>query len=263
MLRDAIRDTPTQAPAGMSQAEWMLRVELAAAYRLVEHFGWTELIYAHLTARVPGDENHFLINRWGLNYEEVTASNLVKIDVDGKAIAPADAPVNYAGFVIHSAIHMTRSGQAHVVMHTHTPAGMAVAALEDGLLPISMFATAFHGGQLAYHDYEGASLYLDERERLVASLGDAKAMLLRNHGLLVVGSTVAECFLRLYRLERACQVQLAAAAAGTLRLLSAGLAAKSGADLSAFQALLPEGEGQVEFDALMRKLDRIDNSYRS
>ena len=263
MLREAIRNTSSQAPAGMSDAEWALRVELAAAYRLVEHFGWTELIYAHLTARVPGDENHFLINRWGLNYEEVTASNLVKIDVDGKAIAPADAPVNYAGFVIHSAIHMTRSGQAHVVMHTHTPAGMAVAALEDGLLPISMFATAFHGAELAYHDYEGASLYLDERERLVASMGDAKAMLLRNHGLLVVGSTVAECFLRLYRLERACQVQLAAAAAGTLRLLSAGLAAKSGADLSAFQALLPEGEGQVEFDALMRKLDRIDNSYRS
>ena len=263
MLREAIPNTSSQAPAGMSDAEWALRVELAAAYRLVEHFGWTELIYAHLTARVPGDENHFLINRWGLNYEEVTASNLVKIDVDGKAIAPADAPVNYAGFVIHSAIHMTRSGQAHVVMHTHTPAGMAVAALEDGLLPISMFATAFHGAELAYHDYEGASLYLDERERLVESLGTAKAMLLRNHGLLVVGSTVAECFLRLYRLERACQVQLAAAAAGKLRLLPEGLAAKSGADLNAFQALLPEGEGQVEFDALMRKLDRIDNSYRS
>ena len=263
MLRDAIRDTPSQAPAGISQAEWDLRVELAAAYRLVEHFGWTELIYAHLTARVPGDENHFLINRWGLNYDEVTASNLVKIDVDGKAIAPADAPVNYAGFVIHSAIHMTRSGQAHVVLHTHTPAGMAVAALEDGLVPISMFATAFHGDQLAYLDYEGGSLYLDERERLVASLGTAKAMILRNHGLLVVGSTVAEAFLRLYRLERACQVQLAAAAAGKLRLLSEGLAAKSGADLNAFQALLPEGEGQVEFDALMRKLDRIDSSYRN
>lgn len=263
MLREVVRELSSPTPAGMSDAEWALRVELAAAYRLVDHFGWTELIYAHLTARVPGDKNHFLINRWGLNYDEVTASNLVKIDVDGKAIAPADAPVNYAGFVIHSAIHMTRSGQAHVVMHTHTPAGMAVAALEDGLLPISMFASAFHGDELAYHDYEGASLYLDERERLVASLGRAKAMILRNHGLLVVGSTVAECFLRLYRLERACQVQLAAAAAGTLRVLAEGLAAKSGADLNAFQERLPEGEGQVEFDALMRKLERIDRSYRS
>jgi ribulose-5-phosphate 4-epimerase/fuculose-1-phosphate aldolase len=262
MLRQPIRDTPPPPPAGMSEAEWALRVELAAAYRLVDDLGWTELIYAHLTARVPDTENHFLINRWGLNYDEVTASNLVKIDVDGKAIAPADAPVNYAGFVIHSAIHMTRSGQAHVVMHTHTPAGMAVAALEDGLVAISMFASAFHGDRLAYHDYEGASLYLDERDRLVKSLGKAKAMILRNHGLLVVGRTVPECFLRLYRLERACQVQLAASAAGRMRLMSDALAAKSGDDLNAYQALQPEGEGKVEFDALMRKLDRLDGSYR-
>ena len=263
MLREAFRDPSSPAPAGMSKAEWDVRVELAAAYRLVDHFGWTELIYAHLTARVPGTENHFLINRWGLNYDEVTASNLVKIDVDGKAIAPADAPVNYAGFVIHSAIHMTRLAEAHVVMHTHTPAGMAVAALEDGLAPISMFSTAFHGERLAYHDYEGASLYLDERDRLVVSLGKAKAMILRNHGLLVVGRTVPECLLRLYRLERACQVQLAAAAAGRLRVLPDALADKSGADLDAFQSRLPEGEGQVEFDALMRKLDRTDSSYRT
>ena len=262
MLRDAISNTDTSAPTGMSQAELTLRVELAAAYRLVDHFGWTELIYAHLTARVPGNDDHFLINRWGLNYDEVTASNLVKIDVDGKAIDQPDAPINYAGFVIHSAIHMTRSAEAHVVMHTHTLAGMAVAALEDGLRPISMFATAFHGDRLAYHDYEGASLYLDERERLVRSLGNAKAMVLRNHGLLTVGRTVPECLLRLYRLERACQVQLAAAAAGRVRVLPDDLAAKSGADLDAFQTQLPEGEGQVEFEALMRKLDRVDASYR-
>ena len=263
MLREATSTIDPSAPAGVSQAEWRLRVELAAAYRMVDHFGWTELIYAHLTARVPGDDDHFLINRWGLNYDEVTASNLVRIDVDGKAIDPPDAPVNYAGFVIHSAIHMTRSAEAHVVMHTHTPAGMAVAALEDGLMPISMFATALHGERLAYHDYEGASLYLDERDRLVGSLGNAKAMILRNHGLLVVGRTVPECLLRLYRLERACQVQLAAAAAGRLRVLPERLAAKSGADLDAFQAQLPEGEGQVEFEALMRKLDRVDRGYRS
>lgn len=153
-------DTPVAgkaaAAADIGDAEWQLRVQLAAAYRLVEHFGWTEQIYGHLTARVPGPDDHFLINRWGLAYDEITASNLVKVDVDGRAVTPGDPPINYAGFVIHSAIHMTRSAETHVVMHTHTVAGMAVAALESGLLPVSMFSTAFHGN-LAYHDYEGAA----------------------------------------------------------------------------------------------------------
>lgn len=248
-----------------SDAEWRLRVQLAAAYRMVDHFGWTEQIYGHLTARLPGAEDHFLINRWGLNYDEISASNLVKVDVNGQAVqAPEGGPqtINYAGFIIHSAIHMTGNADSHVVMHIHTVAGMAVAALETGLLPVSMFASAFHG-RLAYHDYEGASLYPDERERLVHSMGNAKAMILRNHGLLVAGRTVPECFLRLYRLERACQVQLAAAAAGTLRVMPTALAAKSGADLDAFQGLHPQGEGAVEFEALMRKLDRTDASYRT
>ena len=252
---------PAQA-ADMTEAEWQIRVELAAAYRLVDHFGWSELIYAHLTARIPGEGDHFLINPWGLNYDEITASNLVKIDVNGRPSAPVPHSVNYAGFVIHSALHMTRSAESHVVMHTHTVAGMAVAALADGLLPVSMFSTAFHRN-LGYHDYEGASLYLDERERLVQSLGSAKAMILRNHGLIVVGRTVPECFLRLYRLERACQVQIAAAAAGALHVMPAALAAKSGADLDSFQGLHPQGEGAIEFEALMRKLDRKDDSYRS
>ena len=263
------------APArssAIAAAQWQLRVELAAAYRAVEHFGWTEQIYAHLTARLPGTPDHFLINPWGLNYDEITASNLVEIDVDGQVItadgaavtggAGSTGTVNYAGFIIHSALHMTGAADNHVVMHTHTVAGMAVAALVGGLLPVSMFATAFHG-RLAYHDYEGASLYLDERARLVASLGSAKAMVLRNHGLIVVGRTVAECFLRLYRLERACQVQIAAAAAGPLNVLPDALAAKSGADLDAFQRLHPDGEGAIEFAALMRKLDRQDASYRT
>ena len=256
-------------PGSLEAAQWRMRVELAAAYRAVDHFGWTEQIYAHLTARLPGSDNHFLINRWGLNYDEITASNLVEIDLDGRVVnAGADdgggggtQAINYAGFVIHSALHMTGDAENHVVMHTHTVAGMAVAALAGGLLPVSMFATAFHG-TLAYHDYEGASLYLDERARLVASLGSAKAMILRNHGLMVVGRTVAECFLRLYRLERACQVQIAAAAAGPLNLLPDALAAKSGADLNAFQSLHPDGEGAIEFAALMRKLDRKDAGYR-
>jgi ribulose-5-phosphate 4-epimerase/fuculose-1-phosphate aldolase len=246
----------------IDQAEWDVRVKLAAAYRLVEYHDWTEQIYGHLTARVPGQESHFLINPWGLNYDEVTASNLVKIDVEGNVIGACEHPVNFAGFIIHSAIHMTKSDENHVVMHTHTRAGMAIAAIKQGLLPISMFATAFHN-RIGYHDYEGASLYPDERERIVKSLGPHKAMILRNHGLMAVGRTVPECFLRLYRLERACQVQLDAAAAGTLDLLSPEIADRSAADLDSYQGMQPKAEGEIEFAALMRKLDKIDDSYRS
>jgi ribulose-5-phosphate 4-epimerase/fuculose-1-phosphate aldolase len=156
---------------------------------------------------------------------------------------------------------MTRSDENHVVMHTHTRSGMAIAALKEGLLPISMFATVFHN-RLGYHDYEGASLYLDERERIVQSLGPHKAMILRNHGLLAVGRTVPECFLRLYRLELACEVQLDAAAAGTLNLVPPAVADRSAADLDSYQAMQPKAEGEIEFAALMRRLDRIDDSYR-
>jgi ribulose-5-phosphate 4-epimerase/fuculose-1-phosphate aldolase len=256
-------DLMTAEPAAATtQAEWDVRVKLAAAYRLVDYYGWTEQIYGHLTARVPGKDDHFLINPWGLNYEEVTASNLVKIDVDGNVVDGGEHPVNFAGFIIHSAIHMTRSAENHVVMHTHTRAGMAIAAIAEGLLPVSMFSTVFHN-RLGYHDYEGASLYLDERARIVQSLGPHKAMILRNHGLMAVGRTVPECFLRLYRLERACQVQLDAAAAGTLNLLSADVADRSAADLDSYQAMQPTPEGEIEFAALMRKLDRIDDGYRS
>lgn len=246
---------------GVSNAEWDMRVKLAAAYRLIDHFGWTEQIYGHLTARVPGPEDHFLINPWGLNYDEVTASNLVKVDVEGGAIAGGQHGINFAGFVIHSAIHMTRSHENLVVMHTHTRAGMAIAAIKEGLLPISMFATVFHN-RIGYHCYEGASLYLEERERIVASLGAHKAMILKNHGLLVVGRNVPECFLRLYRLERACQVQLDAAAAGTLDLVSPLVADRSANDLDSYQGMQSRPEGEIEFAALMRKLDKADDSYR-
>jgi ribulose-5-phosphate 4-epimerase/fuculose-1-phosphate aldolase len=249
------------ATRGITDAEWDVRVKLAAAYRLVDYYDWTEQIYGHLTARVPGPEDHFLINPWGLNYDEVTASNLVKIDVDGKGVAGSEQPVNYAGFVIHSAIHMTRSKENLVVMHTHTRAGMAIAAIKEGLLPVSMFGTVFYN-RIGYHDYEGASLYLDERERIVKSLGPHKAMILRNHGLLVVGKTVPECFLRLYRLERACQVQVDASSAGTLNVVSTEVANRSAADLDSYQGMQPAAEGEIEFAALMRKLDKIDDSYR-
>jgi ribulose-5-phosphate 4-epimerase/fuculose-1-phosphate aldolase len=168
--------------------------------------------------------------------------------------------VNYAGFVIHSAVHMAHAARHKVVMHTHTRAGMAVCALKEGLLPISMAATAFFG-KLAYHDYEGPSLDLDERGRLLKNLGDNPAMMLRNHGLLTTGRTVPEAFLRLYRLERACQIQVDAGAAGTLNILGDNLAGKSGADLDRF-ADSDTGQGDLEFAALIRKLDKVDTSWR-
>ena len=245
-----------------AEGEAVLRRQLAAAYRLVDYFGWTELIYGHLTARVPGEQAHFLINPFGLNYDEVTASNLVKIDLDGNNVGDSKYPVNYAGFVIHSAVHMAHQARHKVVMHTHTRAGMAVCALKEGLLPISMVSTAFHG-KLSYHDYEGPSLDLDERGRLLKNLGDNQAMMLRNHGVLTTGRTVPEAFLRLYRLERACQIQVDAAAAGTLNLLGDNLAAKSGADMDGFSENASEaGLGDLEFAALIRKLDKIDTSWR-
>lgn len=255
-----IVEVDTEHREGWSAEERALRVELAAAYRLVDHFGWTELIYGHLTARVPGDAPHFLINPYGLAYDEVRASNLVKIDLDGRVVEETSHPVNAAGFVIHSAVHMAHAERHQVVMHTHSRAGMAVAALEGGLLPIGMGASAFFD-RISYHDYEGVSLYLEERARLLAALGDNQAMILRNHGLLVTGRTVPEAFLRLYRLERACQVQLDAAAAGALRILPGDLAAKSGAEVERFAASA-DAYGALEFAALMRRLDRLDPSYR-
>ena len=257
---DALTADVAALPAG--EAERALRLQLAAAYRLVDHFGLTELIYGHLTARVPGPEPHFLINPYGLNYDEVTASNLVKIDLDGNVIGHSDHPVNYAGFVIHSAVHMANSERHKVVMHTHTRAGMALCAIEEGLLPVSMFATGFFD-RVGYHEYEGPSLDTEERERVLASLGENSALMLRNHGLLVTGRTVPECFLRLYRLERACQVQLDAAAAGTLKVIPDDIARASGQGIDSFSdRQTNQGIGALEFAALMRKLDRIDTSYR-
>ncbi len=250
----------SETPSNYSQQELSIRIELAAAYRLVDFFGWCELIYGHLTAHVPGPEPHFLINPYGLNYDEVTATNLIKIDINGKMVEPSPYAVNEAGFVIHSAVHMMSKENNRVVMHTHSRAGMAIAALEEGLLPISMGATAFFE-DIAYHDYEGPSLYLEERERLQESLGDKRVLILRNHGLLTVGKTVAEAFIRLYRLESACQVQLDAGAAGSLRVLNQDLARKSGKDVNRFMEQ-EDNFGQLEFDALVRKIDKFDDSSR-
>ena len=246
--------------SNLESAEKKIRVELACAYRLVDYFGWCELIYAHLTARVPGPDAHFLINPYGLNYDEVTASNLVKIDINGHVVEDSDHPINEAGFIIHSAIHMLENTSNHVVMHTHSRAGMAVAALKDGLLPISMGATMFYD-DIAYHDYEGPSLYLDERSRLQSSLGNKRALILRNHGLMTVGETVPEAFVRLYRLESACRTQLDASAAGEGNLLDHDTASKSGQDVNRFMESADD-YGQLEFDALMRKIDKLDDSYK-
>ena len=237
-----------------------LRVQLAAAYRLVEHFGWTTGIYGHLTVRVPGPDPHFLINPFGLRYEEVTASNLVKIDCDGNTIGRSDYPVNNAGFVIHSAIHMAEGDNA-CVMHTHTRAGVAVSATKEGLQMICQGAAAFYG-RVSYHDYEGIALRLDERDRLVVDLGDNRQMILRNHGLLTTGRTVSEAFLRLWMLQSCCETQVDVGLAGTLNVLSDDVAEVAYGDFN-LDDPLRDDVGQLEFSAWMRMLDKIDPSYRT
>jgi ribulose-5-phosphate 4-epimerase/fuculose-1-phosphate aldolase len=205
---------PQALRAGISEEEWQIRCDLAALYRLVAHFRMTDLIYTHISARVPGPEHHFLINRYGVLFHEMRASDLVKIDLDGNVVEEAHTSkrVNAAGFTIHSAIHMARE-DAMVVVHTHTAAGIAVSAQRQGLLPISQHALKFYG-HLAYHDYEGIALDLDERDRLVRDLGTHNAMILRNHGLLVCGASPAQAFDQIYYLERACQAQIAAQSGG-------------------------------------------------
>ena len=207
-MTDAARSLKSQ----VSEAEWKVRVELAALYRLVALNGWDDMIFTHISARVPGPEHHFLINPYGWYFDEITASSLVKVDLDGNVVQDTTSFINPAGFTIHSALHMSRD-DAFCVVHTHTAAGIAVSAQKQGLLPISQHALKFYG-HLAYHGYEGIALDLDERERLVADLGQHRAMILRNHGLLVTGRTAAEAFNNIYYLERACQAQVAALSAG-------------------------------------------------
>jgi ribulose-5-phosphate 4-epimerase/fuculose-1-phosphate aldolase len=244
----------------MAPGEWEARVDLAAAYRLVALYGWDDLIFTHLSARVPGPEHHFLINPYDMMFEEITASSLVKIDVDGNPVGKSEHPVNPAGFTIHSAIHMARDDAA-AVMHLHTPHGQAVSAMEFGLLPHTQTAMiAKHN--VAYHDYEGVATDLDERERLVADLGDKHAMILRNHGTLAVGKTVGDCFLRLYFLERACQAQVLMLSAGRENLNNPpqGTEEKvAGQTPPAGMAMAAE---RLAWPALLRKLDRIDPSFR-
>ena len=209
-------ETSPASLAGVSAAEWQVRCDLAALYRLVAHHRWTDFIYTHLSARLPGPEHHFLINKYGVNFHEMRASDLVKIDVDGNIVEQdrglSSRDVNAAGFCIHSAVHMARHDLMCVV-HTHTAAGIAVSAQKDGLLPLSQHACKFYN-RIAYHGYEGIALDLDERERLVNDLGQHKAMILRNHGLLVGGTSIPEAFLNIYMLERACAAQVDALSGG-------------------------------------------------
>lgn len=208
-------ETSPASIAGVSETEWQIRCDLAALYRLVAYHRWTDFIYTHLSARLPGPDHHFLINKYGVNFHEMRASDLVKIDVDGNVVEEGDISgkrVNAAGFTIHSAIHMAREDLMCVV-HTHTSAGIAVSAQKDGLLPISQHSMKFYG-RIAYHGYEGIALDLNERERLVADLGQHKAMILRNHGLLVGGTSIAEAFHMIYMLERSCAAQVDALSGG-------------------------------------------------
>ena len=209
----------------VSEAEWKARVDLAALYRLVALHGWDDMIFTHISARIPGPEHHFLINPYGMFFGEMTASALVKIDLDGNIIQETPYFINPAGFTIHSAIHAARE-DAQFVMHLHSDQGVAVSAHKDGLLPLTQHALIVLP-RLAYHDYEGIALNLDERERLVADLGDKKTMLLRNHGTLSVGATAAECWLGMFFLERACKQQVMALSIGRENVLLAPDAAQA------------------------------------
>ncbi|WP_035958720.1 class II aldolase/adducin family protein [Bryobacter aggregatus] len=252
--------------SAMDPIEWELRVQLAAAYRIIDHLGWSELIWTHTTVRVPGPEHHFLINPYGLRFDEVTASNLVKVDMHGQIIGDQNQEINPAGFVIHSAIHMARP-DVRCVMHTHTTAGMAIAALEEGLLPISMYALGYYG-EVGSHDFEGPSLELDERARLAENLGNRNVMVLKTHGLLTCGATVGQAFVRMFRLQRACEVQLAAQSTGAkLVVPPAAVCERSKALNDDFEST-EGGDGysrtaNPEFDAMLRLMDRKDPSFRN
>jgi ribulose-5-phosphate 4-epimerase/fuculose-1-phosphate aldolase len=247
----------------VSPEEWSMRVDLAACYRLVDLHGWSDLLGTHISARVPGEGNAFLINPYGLLFEEITASSLVKVDEAGNILSPTEYTINPAGFVIHGAVHMARPDVACAI-HTHTEAGTSIATQKSGLLPLTQHALAVIA-HTSYHGYEGIATDLGERERLVRDLGEANVLVLRNHGLLTVGRTVAEAFVWIYRAERACRMQLAFQSSGAEATeipdeVQAVTIARNRLANS------PQGHrpiGVLEWPALLRKLDRIDTSYKN
>jgi ribulose-5-phosphate 4-epimerase/fuculose-1-phosphate aldolase len=246
----------------MHPDEWAARVQLAACYRIFDLLGWTEMIYNHITLRLPasvtGGDKQFLINPFGLHYSEVTASNLLKIDVKGNKLDDNPWPVNPAGFTVHSAIHENVDG-AHCVMHTHTTAGLAVACTKDGLAQNNFYSAQLHD-MVAYHDFEGITVHSDECPRLLKNMGSKPVLILRNHGLLSWGPTIALAFVRLWTLQRACEVQIAQAGLGAAIPVTEDVAIKTTSD--SFQWEAKFGAGQDVFDALVRRIDKIDSSYK-
>lgn len=241
----------------VSADEWQLRCDLAACYRLVAMYGWTDLIFTHISARVPGPGHHFLINPYGMMFDEITASSLIKVDQDGNKLSESALPVNRAGFVIHSAIHAVRD-DAQCVIHTHTRAGVGVSAQRDGVLPVSQ-QSMFVLASLAYHDYEGVALHDAEKPRLQDDLGTANFLMLRNHGLLTVGASIPDAFLSMYIFESACQIQLAAqAGAGEPRMIAPEILGTTAESMKVQTSGLG---GAFAWPALIRKLNRVDESY--
>lgn len=242
----------------VSPDEWQVRVDLAAAYRLVADYGWDDLVFTHISARVPGPEHHFLINPYGMMFEEITASSLVKVDLEGKIVMESDYKINPAGFTIHSAVHAARE-DALCVMHLHTDYGIAVSAQQDGLLPISQ-QSLFVLASLGYHDYEGLALNDEEKPRLVADLGNKTFLILRNHGLLTVGRSVADAFLAMFLLERACRIQILAQSGGGQLV---PIDEKIFAQIPAQEAVVTQGgAGRLVWPGLLRKLDRMGANFR-
>jgi ribulose-5-phosphate 4-epimerase/fuculose-1-phosphate aldolase len=242
----------------VSAEEWQLRVDLAACYRLVAAYGWSDLVFTHVSARIPGPEHHFLINPYGLMFDEITASSLVKVDQGCNKLIDSSFPVNPAGFVIHSAVHAARD-DAGCVLHTHTRAGVGVSAQQAGVLPISQQST-FVLASLAYHDYEGVAFRDEEKPRLQADLGQATFLMLRNHGLLTVGPTIADAFLAMYVFESTCQIQVAAQAGGALTTVNPKIVEGVA---QAVKATTEGLGGAFVWPSLIRKLDRSDPSYKT
>ena len=242
----------------VSDEEWQVRVDLAACYRLIALYGWDDLIFTHISACVPGADEHFLINAYGLLFEEMTASSLIKVDLDGNKIIDSPYPVNPAGFTIHSAVHAARD-DVGCVLHTHTRAGIAVSAQKEGLLPLSQISLVALAS-VGYHDYEGIALNEEEKPRLVADLGENKLLILRNHGLLAVGASIPDAFLAMYALETACQTQIMAQSSGA-QLTQISPQILAGIMAQAEQVTKGLG-GDLAWPGLLRKLDRIDSSFR-
>jgi ribulose-5-phosphate 4-epimerase/fuculose-1-phosphate aldolase len=245
-------------PGRFSPDEWEARVRLAASYRIFHRLGWSELIYNHISLRVPGEDGHFLLNPFGLHYSEVCASNLVKVDVEGNTVGHSDWPINPAGFTFHGAIHQTLP-DAHCVMHVHTTPAMAVCCSEEGLSFTNFYAAQLWG-KVAYHDFEGITVHRDEGARILASAQGQPVLLLRNHGPVVIGHTLAQAFSLMWLVQRACEVQLATLSIGRPRAIPVPVMERCVADALNFNPKY--GAGQDGFDAMQRLIDREDPGYR-